>query len=1109
MDRKRFSDGVKDSQLSEPQESFLTEEPHKNEPFPNEEQIGIIVIYPPDIDGETKTFEYLKPKEGFLEHLLEVDKIENGHTKPSPIAVDDKDRILPQDRKLCSLSSFVETRNYLAERGVVITPRSSHEYKLFTVKGGKIFSENKDILQNCNEPYDTSGTRIELRLNQTANPTVVSSLPGALSDPCARSPASINKMSYTIDGYTSASSSRLLQEELRQLNERFMSYIQRVRQLGEQASQGDCSALLTSTKSLEQEINNLKNLYEQELQKLRDEMEALNKDKACYQVQSNKHQQVAAELQERFLYRMSGEVDKNRKLRDELNSLQRKVVHLDAELHGSSRANEMPSDSISFQRTIENLRRENEVWQKRYEHEQIARQQAEDLIQQIMKKVEFNEQVYKQQLKDLNERNNGAVATIMCLETKIRELTNNDNSVSDMLKQVREVAESELNKYKMETEAQQFRDMSGLKSQMQQDSTIIENFQAENSRLQACNDDLIGKIYKLEGQISGLESQQQTFEDNVQRERCQATENIRRLENKLRQVQDLLFAKIQEVSDSRESNVPLKTEIKALKILLEEEERRLTRTLASPTKVHASNLPISPRITESFPSRPTEDKKPSTPRSRSNSLPTSLPTPQTTTAPVSQPVNTYSYMPDFMSSPAFAPMTSDPVYDSYGYSTGAHAGYEEDFAASYTPMYVDPCEPVTSAESTSRYTYERTPNVNRLLLEQSPQNSPKDNDPSSSANSKGLRAKSAPANASARTGISLVPSSLGTGRDYFDEMFQDLQRDTLYTAVRPKSSPTGHQPYSSTTHDYTTSTSSSIGDIKILEVNQDGKFIRLFNDGAQEIEIGNYMIQQNVGGHPVAVYRFPPRVKFAGNTTITVHSGMNDVILHQPPKDFVWKEQLKWGTGPECTTILCRPCGQAIAWTTAAHRFTRDPCEEMQKGRAGGSVESDSLAGGDERLVEVNMDRPQLEPVYLKREKQQRPTLNPTRHPHGTSENITTHPHTGQARPLIFGNDNSTNSRQSRSQSMRPDPIPGKCSSGVSAQRMGSAPLRKYTTSGTLKGSGYIANKADMTPGKTSPPPSPFMKPHYRKDVGLQQLQSQHNADFIPPMPRPPLFSAW
>ena len=78
----------------------------------------------------------------------------------------------------------------------------------------------------------------------------------------------------------------------------------------------------------------------------------------------------------------------------------------------------------------------------------------------------------------------------------------------------------------------------------------------------------------------------------------------------------------------------------------------------------------------------------------------------------------------------------------------------------------------------------------------------------------------------------------------------------------------------------------------------------------QEIEFGGYMIQQNVGGHPVAVYRFPPRTKFPDCSSITVWAGMTDPLDHQPPRDYVWTEQQKWGTGPECTTILCKPNGQ-------------------------------------------------------------------------------------------------------------------------------------------------------------------------------------------------------
>jgi hypothetical protein len=89
------------------------------------------------------------------------------------------------------------------------------------------------------------------------------------------------------------------------------------------------------------------------------------------------------------------------------------------------------------------------------------------------------------------------------------------------------------------------------------------------------------------------------------------------------------------------------------------------------------------------------------------------------------------------------------------------------------------------------------------------------------------------------------------------------------------------------------------------------------------------------------------------------------------------------------------------------------------------------------------------------------PILVANRHPHGLETGDQAHPATGQPRPLSMGNDNSTFSRQTRSQSFRPDRVPGQPYAGAAGQRMGSAPLRKYmATNSTLRGNGALANKS-------------------------------------------------
>ncbi|MGH0122250.1 UNVERIFIED_CONTAM: hypothetical protein FKN15_010998 [Acipenser sinensis] len=90
-----------------------------------------------------------------------------------------------------------------------------------------------------------------------------------------------------------------------------------------------------------------------------------------------------------------------------------------------------------------------------------------------------------------------------------------------------------------------------------------------------------------------------------------------------------------------------------------------------------------------------------------------------------------------------------------------------------------------------------------------------------------------------------------------------------------------------------------------------GWFVRLVNSSSElEEDIGGFILQQNVGGHSVAVYRFPPRTRMKADTTVTLWSAAEN-ISHKPPEDVLWKEQNRFGTGPECTTIFCRPNGKA------------------------------------------------------------------------------------------------------------------------------------------------------------------------------------------------------
>ena len=88
----------------------------------------------------------------------------------------------------------------------------------------------------------------------------------------------------------------------------------------------------------------------------------------------------------------------------------------------------------------------------RYEHEQAAVQEAENQLEILKRNSEFNIKVSSEQIGELQSRIESSAAVILSLEAKVRELSNADTSVSELLKQLRESSEVELKIFQIETE---------------------------------------------------------------------------------------------------------------------------------------------------------------------------------------------------------------------------------------------------------------------------------------------------------------------------------------------------------------------------------------------------------------------------------------------------------------------------------------------------------------------------------------------------------------------------------------------------------------------------------------------------------------------------------
>ena len=85
-------------------------------------------------------------------------------------------------------------------------------------------------------------------------------------------------------------------EELQHLNDRFVTYIGRVRRLRDEKTQSDV-AFRTLQDSQEMETTSVKRVYESELNEARSLIDETAKEKAHYQIVASKHSERLADLE--------------------------------------------------------------------------------------------------------------------------------------------------------------------------------------------------------------------------------------------------------------------------------------------------------------------------------------------------------------------------------------------------------------------------------------------------------------------------------------------------------------------------------------------------------------------------------------------------------------------------------------------------------------------------------------------------------------------------------------------------------------------------------------------------------------------------------------------
>ncbi|XP_077983090.1 uncharacterized protein LOC144437931 [Glandiceps talaboti] len=375
-------------------------------------------------------------------------------------------------------------------------------------------------------------------------------------------------------GYQQPSMSRTQEKsELQHLNNRFSDYIKKVEDARNQANQVDSSALLNAIKNLEKESAEIKRLYEDEIGKLRRELDAASADRQRFEAAAQKNAQLAADLQNRLV----AEQRHNRELQDELARLRQQVGAKDVQL-GQALA-----DNKDLAQNLDKLKNENDALKRnlqdvsgKYDKDSRAQADAREALANLQKKSDFDRQVYAKELAELKSRLDDKDKQILQLEARLRDSTNNENKLPEMLERVRSAANAELQKYKAESEAEYAKNLNDLKKQLGQDAADISKLADENKKLTAALEDARRDNAALLNKIRALEDNNAKLAQSLDQERQKSSAHIRALEDKLKDLQNQLIAKLRDQGSGKEP--PIAGEIESLKVLVEDAESKLVKS---------------------------------------------------------------------------------------------------------------------------------------------------------------------------------------------------------------------------------------------------------------------------------------------------------------------------------------------------------------------------------------------------------------------------------------------------------------------------------------------------------------------------------------------------